>query len=100
MHALFKVQDDFLYKSKKQWSGWCFAANKLLAKLSRRSEATIKRARQRMAFMGLIQYRLGQFNGRKATEYRVLIDRFYLADRALFKLRRGSKRGHTKAISN
>ena len=79
--ALFKLQDDFLSKSGKL-SGWFFATAKHLSKLTRRSKKTLKRSRQYIKRIGLIDYRLGQFSKRKATEYRILLDRFYLAEKA------------------
>lgn len=81
LHVLFKLQDDFLVKSRGHWASWFFGTNELLAKCSRRSVATIKRCRRRLKYVGIIDYRLGSWKTRRATEYRLLIDNFYLADR-------------------
>jgi len=81
LHVLFKLQDDFLFKSKGHWTAWFFATNKLLAGYSKRSVSTIKRARCRLKYLGIIDYRLGSWKTKRATEYRILIDNFYLADR-------------------
>ena len=81
MISLFKAQDDFLNKSRGQFLDWFFATNQTLAGHVHCSVATIQRARARMAYLGLIQYRHGHFHNGKATQYRILIDPFYLADR-------------------
>lgn len=95
MLALFKLQDDSLYKSRGHW-GWFYATKKNLAQCALRSLSTVKRARQRLKYMGLIDYRLGKSYNKKATEYRILIDNFYLADKFL---EMGSERANTKAMA-
>jgi len=95
MIALFKLQDDFVRKTGDCW-GWFFATNQRISQISKRSKATVKRARLRLMRFGLIKYRCGRWSERKATEYRILIDPFYLADAAIG---RGSTEPDTKAIS-
>ena len=87
--ALFKVQDDFLYKSRGHWKACFFATNKLLAQYSKRSVSTIKRCRARLKYMGVIDYQLGSWKQKRATEYRILIDDFYLADRVMDGFKNG-----------
>lgn len=97
MFALLHVQDDFLLQSAGRWKNWFFVTTKQLASLAKRSESTLKRARQRCARMGLIQYRCGQWGCNKATEYQILLDTFYLANKLL---EHGSNITYTKAIAN
>ena len=95
MLALFKLQDDFLYKSRGHWS-WFFVTTADLVRISKRAKSTVKRARQQLMRRGLIEYRLGEWRRRRATEYRILIDQFYLADRMLTE---GSADAHTKTMA-
>jgi len=92
--ALFKIQDDFVFKSQGYGHRF-FATNKLVAEIAKRSVSSVKRSRQRLAFLRLICFRLGCYSQRRATEYQILVDPFYLADRAM-----GSSSSNTKAISN
>jgi len=80
--ALFKLQDDFVFMSKNYW-GWFFATNTKLANVSHKSKQTIRNSRRRLKYLGLIDYEIGCGLKGKATKYRILIDPFYLADRAL-----------------
>ncbi len=80
LNALLKLQDDFVYKSKN-YGEWFFAPQSLLVKYSKRSRSTIRRSRQKLKYLGLLDYQLGSRGKRKATMYRILIDPFYLVDR-------------------
>ena len=81
--ALFKLEDEFLFKSHGHWERWFFATMALITKYARRSESTVRRSRRRLMYMGLILYRLGQGQTKKATEYQIQVDPFYLADKAM-----------------
>src|SRR3989344_7744817 len=72
--VLFKLQDDFLFKSKGHWVSWFFATNALISKYSKKSVSTVKRCRRRLKYIGIIDYRLGAWKTRRATEYRLLFD--------------------------
>lgn len=92
LRALFYEQDDFLIQSiRKKYDGWFFVTNSNLAKKARISRSTMRLARFQLKQMGIIDYRVGRWKEGKATEYRILIDQFYLADRLM-----GSKVTFTK----
>lgn len=80
--TLFKIEDDFLCGGT-QCGRRFIAGMGLLVRLAKRSESTIKRVRRRLKYMQIIDYSLGVWKNKKATEYRILIDSFYRADKAL-----------------
>jgi len=94
MVALFKIQHMYCQKSR-DYQRWFFATNKMIMKYAKRSESSIKKARRRCNYRGLIDYRSGSGLLGRATEYRVLIDDFYLADQMIAE--RGQKKRNTKA---
>ncbi len=95
MIALLKAEDDFLFKDKRH-GRWFACSRKELAQIALCSESTARKSRQRLKAIRVIDYRLGRLGNHKATEFRILIDNFYLADKSLAH---GLNVMHTKAIS-
>src|SRR3989338_2498465 len=84
LRALFREQDDFIVRAKRrQYNGWFFISNSNLAKRAKISRSTMRRARFQLKYMGIIDYRIGHWKQSRSTEYRILIDQFYLADRLM-----------------
>ena len=77
--GLFKIQHDFITQCRK-YDGWFFAPADVVARSAKRSAVTVKRARRFLKAMGIIDYRLGSWQKKKATQYRILMDDFHLAD--------------------
>ncbi len=96
MLALLKLQDDLLNEAG-HYDNWFFVTQARLTKLVMRSVSTVIRARRRLKFMGLLDYRLGRSAGRLATQYRVLLDPFYLCDKLAATV---SLNNNTKTMAN
>ena len=86
--ALLKLEDEFVFKSRV-YGNWFFLEMKVWKKHSKCSRETFKQSRRRLKYMGLVDYRLGNSFQKRATEVRILMDHFYLADSALSKEKGG-----------
>ncbi len=93
--ALFKLQSDFVFKSGDYW-GWFFVEMKVWKKHSKCSRGTFKQSRRRLKRFGLVDYCLGNSFQKRATEVRIHIDPFYLADLALSEDDEGAKSDPTQ----
>jgi len=74
LQALFKLQDDYLH----HWD-WFFVLNSRLVEMTKTSESTVQRAKQRLKHKRLIDYRVGNYFQKRCTQYKMLINTFYSA---------------------
>lgn len=82
--VLLKLEHDFLWKSSNQLRGrWIFASNAEVRKFVEISRTTLARVRTSLKKRGLIEYRRGYTH--RATSYRIIVDKFYLADDLMLK---------------
>ena len=80
--ALLKLEREFR-RETNQRNGSFFVTLRRLSMESKCSTDSVRRSLARLEYMGLIHYWTGSWRNRRATEIKILLDNFYLADEVL-----------------